>query len=394
MVNFSGQTYAIILERMLNRITNSIDKRERSIVMTSVGPAAWEIEGIYLALSQLQANSFALTAVGDALDYKVAERGIYRNEATPSHREGIFNIAVPLNSRFSTINGDNSVNFYAYAPLNTDAGGNPIPAGDGYYHYELICETPGIIGNSYVGSILPITAIARLTYAQIEAIILAGTDTESDEDLRNRYLLSLDEQAFAGNIASYQQACLEEADVGAVQVYPHYQGAGTVLCSILDANFDPATPALIERLQLKICPPIEDPDNPTEFGLGLAPVGAMVDVKTGTSLAINVETTVQLEAGATIDTVRPGIEAAIESYLLSVRRGWGNLVVETGQSYPVTYPVFVYISRLIVSILAVEGIVSISDTTINNSVSDLELIESGTLQQVPVMGTVTLNAGS
>lgn len=390
MLDFSNQTYANILERQLNRVTDSIDKREGSLIMTSLGPESWEIEGIYLALSQLQDNSFALFAVGDALDYKALERGLYRGQATAAHREGIFDVAVPINARFSTVNGDNSVIFYAYAALSVDSGGNPIAGSDGYFHYEMICETTGTIGNSYVGTLLPVTAISRLTYAQLGDIILAGVDVESDEDLRQRYLLSLDEQAFAGNIAAYQQACLEESDVGAVQVYPHYQGAGTVLCSILDANFDLATPALIERLQLKICPPVEDPDRPTELGTGLAPVGAMVDVGTGTELPINVETTVQLEATATIEGVRPGIEAAIDEYLLGVRRNWGTLVITD----EVTYPVFVYISRLVVNLLTVEGVIAVTDTTINGGTTDLALTETGALQQVPFRGTVTLHAAS
>lgn len=387
-IDLTGQTYAVILERMLNRVPNSIDKREGSIIMTSLGPAGWEIEGIYLALAQLQANSFAITAVGDALDYKAMERNLYRGQATPAHREGIFDVIIPAGARFSTVNGDNSVVFYSADPISVDGSGNPIPGTDGYYHYEMICETPGIIGNSYVGTLLPITAIARLTYAQLAAIILAGTDQETDEELRQRYILSLDEQAFAGNIAAYQQACLEESDVGAVQVYPHYQGPGTVLNSILDANFDLATPALIERMQLKICPPVEDPDNPTELGVGLAPVGAMVTLGTGTRLDINVETTVQLEATATIEGVRPGIEAAIDEYLLSIRRNWGTLVITD----EVTYPVFVYVSRLVVNLLTVEGVIAVTETTVNGGTVDLQLQEDGTIQQVPFRGTVTLHA--
>lgn len=388
MLDFSEQTYANILERQLNRVTNSIDKREGSIIMTSLGPESWEIEGIYLVLAQLQANSFALTAVGDALDYKAVERGIYRGQATAAHREGIFDVPVPVNSRFSTINGDNSVIFYAERALNTDGSGNPVVGVDGYYHYEMICEEVGTIGNSYIGTLLPVTAIARLTYAQLGDIILAAVNEESDEDLRQRYILSLDEQAFAGNIAAYQQACLEEDDVGAVQVYPHYKGAGTVLCSVLDANFDLATPALIERLQLKICPPVEDPNNPSVLGTGLAPIGAAVDIATGTRLDIDLETTVQLEATATIESVRPGIEAAINDYLLSVRRNWGTLVVTT----EVTYPVYVYVSRLVVNLLSVEGVIAVTDTTVNGGTGDIPLTESGTLQQVPFRGTVTLHA--
>lgn len=379
MLDFSDQTYANILARQLERVTNSIDKREGSVIQTALGPESWSIEGIYLVLAQLQSNAFATTAVGEFLDYKAAERGVYRIAAIPAQREAEFNVAVPAGSRFSTIDGANSVTFVT---------GDAIASTDGLFHYNATCETAGNIGNEYTGALLPITPINGLTYAQLTSIIIAGADEEDDESLRARFLLSLEDQVFAGNIASYQTEILAQAEVGAVQVYPHYPGPGYVLCSILDANYNIATPALIEQIQNYICPFIEDPDNPTRLGIGFAPVGASVRIVTASELTINFVLEVQLTPGIELSQVEDEINIVIDNYLLSVRREWGQLVVTT----EVTYPVYVYISQVIVGILGVPGVVNVTNITLNGSSVDLELAETGALQELPVKGTVTITS--
>lgn len=380
-LDFSEQTFANIEARMLDRVTDSIDKRDLSIVRVSIGPCAWYIEGIYMDLSSIQTNSFATTAVGEWLDLKVAERGLSRNQATAAVRQGVFNVAVPLNARFRTVDGDNSIIFFV-------SGASTI-GDDGLYYAQVTAETAGTTGNSYTGTVIPITAISGLTLARITTIILAGTDEEDDESLRNRYILSLSEQSFAGNIAAYRNSILEESTVGAVQVYPAslYKGGGSVLCSILDANFNLATPALIEAIQYKICPPEADDDTPSANGYGLAPIGAVVDIVTGEELVINISANIQIAAGFNLAGVQPEIEAALENYLLTIRRAWGTPVSNTS----VEYAVIVYLSRVNVTILGVEGIINVSNTTINNGTEDIAGEETSTIQQVPVLGTVTLN---
>ena len=41
--------------------------------------------------------------------------------------------------------------------------------------------------------------------------------------------------------------------------------------------------------------------------------------------------------------------------------------------------------------MGVTGVVNVTNVTLNGAAADLRLIESGELQQVPIMGTVTLN---
>lgn len=388
MIDFTDKTYANILANQLARVSNSIDKRGDSLIATALGPESYQFEAIYMDLVKMQNNAFALTASGESLDLKVAERSINRNPATAAVREGIFNIQVPIGSRYSTIDGANSVTFVVNSRMDSQVDGTPFD--DAYFHYRMTCETLGTIGNGYSGNILPITFVQGLTLSQITTIILPGTDEEDDEALRQRYLLSLTEQAFGGNIASYRNYILSQSNIGAIQVYPAYKGGGTVLCSILDANFDPASNQLIEDIQYLVCPPESGDSTPSANGYGVAPIGAIADIGTATPLVINVTTTIQLSQGYSISTIQQRVEQAIQDYLLLVRRSWGNPVTTN----EINYPVFVYISRINVAILAIEGVVNITDTTLNGSQSDIECTETGELQELPVMGTVTINAAS
>ena len=48
---------------MLDKVPNSYDKREESIIQTAVGPASYAFEEFYLTLNQVQRVSFVQTAV-------------------------------------------------------------------------------------------------------------------------------------------------------------------------------------------------------------------------------------------------------------------------------------------------------------------------------------------
>lgn len=377
MIDFSGYTYAEILQAMLDRVDNSLDKRQGSLIQTALGPVAWYLEGLYILLAQMQDNAYAETATGQYLDYKAEERGLTRKPATPAVRQGIFDEAIPTGSQFRTISNTNSVIFVS---------GDLISAENGVYTYRMTCQTPGTVGNSYTGNILPITSIYGLTRAEIGEIITEGTDEETDDALRARWAASFNSTAFGGNIASYRSEILSIDGVGAVQVYPAWQGGGTVLCSILDGNLTPAEAGLIETVQNHICPPADGESVPSADGYGYAPIGAAVTITTATSLPINIECTIRVSTGLAAD-YQQEIEAAIGAYIDEVLSEWGDALV----SQSVTYPVYIYLARILTSIISVDGVVNVTGATINGSAADLALTETAALQQVPVMGTVTVH---
>lgn len=369
MIDFSGQTYQAILAEMLAQIPASYDKRDTAPIPTALGPAAYALEGFYLILNQVQQQAFIQTAVGQALDYLGTIAGLTRYPASAAVLLGVFNVAVPIGSRFSTVNGDNSINFRATAATDTPN------------QYQMTAETAGSIGNDYTGPILPISTIPGLTSAQLTEILVPGDDEETDDAFRARIITALNNRPFGGNIASYQSNILAIDGVGAVQVYPTWNGGGTVKCSILGADFLPASSQLVENVQNAIDPPAQG------LGLGLAPIGAQVTIVAPTEVTVNVSATLTLAAGYSIGQVQAPIEAAISAYLLSVRQSWStNTTSDT-----VTYAADVYLARVLAAIVGVTGVVNATNVRINGSATDLALTESGTVQQVPVIGTVTLS---
>lgn len=222
MMDFTGNSYQNLLRSMLDRVPDTYDKREGSFFQMALGPAAYALEEFYIGLSQVQEMAFIQTAVGKALDYLTVIGGIRRKQATPAVRLGEFNAPVPLGARFSTV-GD-GLNFTV-----TGASGQPG-------QYLLTAETPGSVGNQYSGALLPITFIEGLSSARLTDILVPGDDTETDEDLRQRLIAAMTDRPFGGNIAAYRESILEVDGVGQVQVYPTWDGGGTVKCSILGSD--------------------------------------------------------------------------------------------------------------------------------------------------------------
>lgn len=382
MIDFSNEKYTKkkIEAELLGRVPDSIDKRQGSIIQTALGPVAWYLEGIYMLLSQVQENAYAGSAVGEFLDYIVAERGLTRKNATAAVRKGIFDVEVSEGSTFKTINGANSVIFTV---------GKQISAGDQEYVYELTCQSPGTIGNSYSGNLLPVTAIADLKTAVLGEILIPGSEEETDASLRERFFETFDVAAFGGNIAAYRSAILAIEGVGAVQVYPAWKGGGTVLCSILDSELTPAEPGLVKQVQAAICPTEESGASASANGYGIAPIGAAVTITTAKNLVLNISTTVQFSATvqAGVETYQEQIEERIRAYLKSVCESWGNAI----KSQHITYVVAIYSSRIVAAILEIPNIINVTDVLINGASGDLILTETADLQQIPSLGVVTIN---
>lgn len=378
MIDFSGKTYAAILADMLARIPASYDKRDTSPIPTALGPAAWAIEGVYLALAQIQNQAFVGTAVGSDLDSLAALGGITRLSATPAVRLGVFNTAISLGDRFSTINGANSIDFVA-----TAATADPL-------EWWLTAETPGTIGNQYTGNILPISTIQGLTSAQITDIIVSGSDAETDEQLRTRLVQALTDRPFAGNIAAYKDALLEITEIdgtsvriGGVQVYPTWNGGGTVKCSVVGADYLPVSNALLTLIQDYVDPTINSAE-----GIGIAPIGAEVTISTPSAATVNITATVTHTPGTTLADIQSQAAVAIGEYLADVRSEWG-----TPEADALTYVSNVYLSRVTAAIVGISGVTNVTAVKINGSAADLVLTETAATQQTPVLGTVTLTEG-
>lgn len=347
-------TYEVILQRMLDRIPDNMDKREGSIIYDALAPSAVELQLMYIELDTILKETFADTAQRDYLVRRVAERGIEPYPATYAKLKGIFTPAslnIPIGSRFSC----NELNYVVISKIQ-----------DG--EYQLQCETFGGSGNGNFGDLIPIDYIQGLETAKLNELLIPGEDEEDVESLRQRYFTSFETKPYGGNKKDYIQKTNEIPGVGSTKVTPVWQGGGTVLLTILDSEFNKASNTLIKTVQEEIDPTKDG------TGLGIAPIGHVVTVNTVEEISINIKATFGFDEGYNFNSLKTTIQNAISNYLLELRKNWAN------QANTV-----VRISQIETRILQIEGIVDIQNTKINNSTSNLTLTE----YQVPVFGGVS-----
>lgn len=372
-------TFKYLMESALDNVPDSLDKREGSIIYDALAPACYELAEYYMELKKILENTFASTASNEYLDLRAAEQGLERYAASYAVKRGDFltssgNPAViPIGSRFSVISDTLNLN-YIVTEAYLDEFGAVVPGA-----YRMTCEEIGTQGNSYTGPLIPITYIQSLKTATLSDLLVPARDEETDDELRDRYFLTVNDKPFGGNLAQYDEVLKGIDGVGEVQIYPVWNGGGSVKLSVIDAEYNIITNDFITTLQNMIDP------TPQGTGLGLAPIGHTVTVTTPTEKTIDITATVVLESGYTLGQVTPLIEEAIESYLLGLREIWG--IADDLNNYALA----VYIARINAAVLGVAGIANITGTTINGLASDLTLTQDATTQELPVLGTVIVS---
>lgn len=357
---YENQTYEVILERMLDRVTNDVDKRPGSIIYDALAPAAAELAQLYMELDTNINLSYADTATGEYLERRTAEFGISREPATKARRKGLFfassdvPIDVPVGSRYSL--GD--LDYIAISKMSTG-------------QFVLECETPGVVGNQEFGPLLPIDYIDGLVRAELTDVLVPGDDEETDESLRDRYMSAVNEQPFGGNISDYKQKINAIDGVGGTKVFPVWNGGGTVKCTIIASDYNEPSESLLSELQTMI-----DPEVNSGQGIGLAPIGHKVTITGAQSSAIAVSATLTLDTDVTIGQVQSDVEDALNSYLLALRKTWAN-----------ESTIVVRIAQIESRILTVPGVVDVANTKLNGAASNVTLTDDG----IPVLGAVTLS---
>lgn len=355
---YENLTFEIILQRMLDKIPDSFDKREGAIIYDALAPAAVELKQMYMELDNIMNETFADTASRENLIRRASERGLTPKEATKSVVVGEFvptTLEIPVGNRFSC----EGVNFIVT---------EKIYAG----RYLLECETAGVIGNIGSGTLLMIDNINNLTSAKITSISINGADEEETETFRNRYFQSLQTDAFGGNKTDYKAKTKSQAGVGGVKVYgaQEWNGGGTVKLVVQSSVFDVPTQNLIDNLQTDI-----DPVENSGEGYGIAPIGHHVTVVPVDASKINITIDLAYEENYNWSLVKDKVEAAIDEYFLELNKDWEN------QDH-----IIVRIAQIESKLLSVEGVVDVGNTTLNGRAANFQadkdaIIERGTINE-------------
>ena len=181
-----------IMNRMLESVPDTVDKREGSIIYDALAPAAAELVKCYTELDVVMDETFVDTASLQYLMLRCKERGVTIQGETAAVIEGVFTPS----SRSTSAPDCGST-----AMRSTMSVTEKISAG----HYKLEAETLGTVGNKYTGLLLPIQTVNGLETAQIAAVLIPAEDGDTTDTLREKYYASIDGEAFGGNVADYQR---------------------------------------------------------------------------------------------------------------------------------------------------------------------------------------------
>ncbi|MGE4214838.1 MAG: baseplate J/gp47 family protein [Anaerotignaceae bacterium] len=350
---FESKTYDSILNSMLNRVSDELDKREGSIIYDALAPAAAELAQMFIDLDLVLQETFGDTASREYLILRALERGITPRSATYAVGKGVFDVAVPIGSRFS-------IDSYNYKVTEL------ISAID--HSYRMTCETSGTEPNYYIGTMTPVEYIQGLTFAELTEIIIPGEDAEETEDLRQRYFNSFDNQAFGGNREDYIQKVTAIPGVGGCKVYRAWDGGGTVKLVIINSDYGIPSESLVTEVQTAIDPTVNAGE-----GLGIAPLDHVVTVVAAEEQAINIATTITYASGWNFEEAETYINAILDAYFLELNKTWQD-----------TDNIIVRISQIESRLLDLDAVLDISDTSINGSTSNY----AADANSVVVRGTV------
>ncbi|WP_218130673.1 baseplate J/gp47 family protein [Sporomusa acidovorans] len=338
-------TYEIILQRMLARVPDTLDKREGSVIYDALSPAALELALMYIELDVNLKLGFADTSNGNYLAMRTTEMGIDRNAAVYALRKGFFYAAnnvpmdVDIGARFTI----DTLNYIVVEKITTG-------------QFKLQCETAGEIGNIPFGNMVPVEHIDSLVKAELADIITPGEDEETDDSLRDRYHFRVRQPITSGNIYHYKEWAREVAGVGDAKVFPLWNGNGTVKVAIADSDMKPAIPALVTTV--------------AEYIETVHPIGATVTVVSATGKPLVIAAKVILAAGYSLQSVYDSFYTAVQSYLKDI-------------AFDSTYVSYARIGTLL---LSVAGVDDYSDLTINGVAGNITLAG----EEIPVLGSIDL----
>ena len=100
---------------------------------------------------------------------------------------------------------------------------------------------------------------------------------------------------------------------------------------------------------------------------------------------INISAKIETDSGVTVLDVKEAVTDVINKHFESLRKSWDTLVGERG------YKLTVYRSQLISTIIGVDGVVNVASLLFDTKEEDVVLTFSNDLQELPVVGAVTLD---
>lgn len=355
---FQNFNFELIMNRMLANVPDDLDKREGSVIWDALAPAALELETAYLFLDYVLNQSFADTSDRDFLILRARERGLLPYEASCAVLKGVFtpSDADVAGKRFNI----GAMNYLVGGAIDGEPG-----------CYQMICETAGVDGHKQLGTMVPIDYVDGLQTATATEVLIPGEDEEDTEDFRVRFLNDFNPTRFGGNIAQYIEWVTAIEGVGGVRVARRISGERDVIVTIINSEYSKASSTLVQTVQESLDP------NRDGRGDGIAPIGHEVTVVAADNQTINVYLNVEFDTGYSWSSMQQAIQETIDAYMLELRTSWKDF--NSGVN------IIVRISQIETKILALTGVIDVSDTKINGVASNFAVTDN----RIPVLGVIT-----
>lgn len=402
---YEEQDFEEIAARMLSNVDDKFDKREGSVIYDAVAPIAMELAFFFNCLDMVMNEVFADTASYYYLIKRAAERGLLPKEETQAvlRMEVVpADAAITPGDRFNL----NELNYTVVQAVDGATG-----------MYQVECETAGTVGNQQLGFLLPLETANELNdleTAELTEVLIPGEDEEDVEDFRERYFSSFNNEAFGGNQTDYKNKVNDIDGVGGCKVIRAWKNGynpllfiptqavtnwyesvkntlpsevktwlgavygaameklltvgGTVKVIIISSEYKKPSDTLVNMVQTTL-----DPEINAGEGLGLAPIGHVVNVTGVSNKTINFSATITYSRDYSFAILKDTICQIIDDYFTELSEQWDiddNIIVRTSE----------FDNRL----MKITGISDISNIRLNNSGSNL-ILEA---DEIPVRGTV------
>lgn len=290
---------------MLDNISDDYQKTEGFPTYDITRGFAFALLVLWKKAEEIEMKQNVDNLTGDELETFVAQRkGTIRKQAT--YAEGVLTI-VEGNGTIHVGDLFESEGGIKYESLETKDVMNGSTV-------KIRCTQAGSAGNVAANVItkMPITIQGIISVTNQKPIV-GGENTETDNDLRERYYEELREPATSGNKYHYKEWAKEVTGVGEANVIDTWQGKGTVKIVIINADRQAASESLVNDVQEYIDP------HKNGDGAGEAPMGAVCTVVSATNIPININVTGIVTNGNVAESeIRDALAKKVESYLKEI----------------------------------------------------------------------------
>ena len=333
-----------------------VDTREGSIYMDAAAGHCIRAAKFYEDLRSVFDLLFADSCTGDVLDEWAAQKQVYRKAATSSYYVPVFDGAAPA-----------------------DLVGNRFMAG-GYYFvvvqdgedFYLQSEITGTQTNYLLKGerLIPVRNTIGLKSATLGEMYAAGTNQESDEDLRQRWKEALSEPAENWNKQQYKTSCESYDGVGRAIITPLAYGPCTVKALIISSEGTAPPDSLIEQIQEEMDPGSEG------VGMGKVLLGCKFYAVAAGQEAVNISFDVVIASGYSADSTKEAVRQELIRYMK-------DIALDT----PDEEDMVAQYMKVIGILANTAGIKDLANLTLNGLAENVSI----GADNVPVLGELTMN---